>query len=95
MLGKYTTSIWNVLCIVLIVLALKLIVPWVQMQQVISEKTETPLPLKQIGTKRTLWKRGQMPCTTTIIENNSNLIWVDDFTHSTDDWMSITWSKSK
>ncbi len=95
MLGKYTTTLWNLICIFSILLSVKLITPFIQKEQRQLSKKEESFPIKQIGAKRTLWKRGDMACTTTIHENKSSSIAGENSEHSTDDWMSITWSKKK
>ena len=95
MLGKYTTTLWNALCILSILLSLKLILPFVQNQQGQQSKKEEVFPIKQFGAKRTLWKRGEISCTTTIDENKSISKVGEDSEHSTSDWMSITWEKTK
>lgn len=93
MLGKYTTTIWNILCIASIILSVKLISPFILNQERAISQKEEVFVIKQIGTKRTLWKRGEMACTTTINENKSTSKLSENNEHFTDDWMSINWSK--
>ena len=95
MLGKYTTTIWNLLCISGIALSVKLLTPYIQKQEAPPPPVEEVSPIRQIGTKRTLWKRGKMACTTIVNENKSTSNTGKQKAHSSDDWMSITWSKKQ